>query len=333
VSQVRNVDWLSPEELAQRADLLESMLRGCRVCPRSCKVNRLQEQRGYCGSGDLPVVSWYGPHFGEEPPISGVHGSGNIFFGGCNLRCVYCQNYQISQDPVAVRNDAMECRRLADIMLELAEAGCHNINLVSPTHFVPQIVRASSMARAAGLSIPVVYNSNAYESVEVLSLLEGVIHVYLPDLKYADDEVARRCSKVDHYVGTARAAIREMHRQMGTKLTYSDDGMLIRGLIIRLLVLPNDLAGIEHSLQFIHDELSPDVAVSLMAQYYPAHQAVGTDRYPLLSRGLSAGEWLRAVEALERLGMETGWLQDWQAAPDAYRPDFNDRVNPFKVTI
>jgi len=214
VSQLWNIDWLTPEELAQRADKLEGMLRSCRVCPRSCGVDRSSGQRGFCGSGDLPVVSWHGPHFGEEPPISGIHGSGNIFFGNCNLRCVYCQNHQISQDRTAVRNGAVECRRLADIMLELADFGCHNINLVSPTHFVPQIVRALSMARAAGLSIPVVYNSNAFECTEVLGLLEGVIHVYLPDLKYADDAVARRCSKVDHYVSSARAAITEMHRQM-----------------------------------------------------------------------------------------------------------------------
>jgi putative pyruvate formate lyase activating enzyme len=324
------MDWLTPEELAQRADKLERMLRDCRVCPRSCGVDRSSEKRGFCGSGDLPLVSWYGPHFGEEPPISGDRGAGNIFFGNCNLRCVYCQNHQISQDPMAVRNGAVECRRLADIMVELAESGCHNINLVSPTHFVPQIVRALSFARAAGLSIPVVYNSSAYECAEVLSLLEGVIYVYLPDLKYADDEVARSFSQVDHYVSSARAAIREMHRQMGTTLLYNGDGVLIQGLIIRLLVLPNDLGGIEQSLEFIHDELSPDVAVSLMAQYYPAHQVVRTDQYPLLSRGISAAEWLRAVEAMDRLGMETGWLQDWQEAPGSYRPNFDDRLNPFK---
>jgi putative pyruvate formate lyase activating enzyme len=331
--QVTGFQWLKSEELAQRADSLEGMLRTCRVCPHVCGVDRTAGETGICRSGHSPIIASYGPHFGEEPPISGIQGAGNIFFGNCNLGCVYCQNHQISQYPLTERHHEVDCRHLAGIMMDLAHSGCHNINLVSPTQFVPQIVRALSLAGSAGLSIPIVYNSNAFESVEVLRLLDGIVHVYLPDLKYADDEIARGYSKADNYVSRARTAIREMYRQMGSSLIFDDDGILLRGLITRLLVLPNDLAGIARSLQFIHDDLSPDVAISLMAQYYPTHRVVTTDHYPLLSRKINAAEWERAVGALDRLGMETGWLQDWKEAPDSYRPDFSDRLNPFKTAV
>jgi putative pyruvate formate lyase activating enzyme len=329
---VSDAGWLAPEELAERAALLDRLLKPCRVCPHACGVDRTISNNGKCCSGSHPIVSFHGPHFGEEPPISSVSGAGNIFFGNCNLRCVYCQNHQISQRPMTEQEYAVDCRRLADIMMELAECGCHNINLVSPTHFAPQIVRSLSIARAAGLAIPIVYNTNAFESLETLALLDGVVHVYLADLKYSDNKVARRCSEVQDYVGIARTAIREMYRQMGPDLIYDADGVLIRGLIIRLLVLPNDQAGVDDSLQFIHDELSPDVAISLMAQYFPTHRVVSTDRHPLLSRRINAAEWERAVCAVDRLGMVSGWLQDWTEAPDVYRPDFEDRRNPFKGT-
>ncbi len=329
VVRIKTAGWLSPKELTKRADLLDAVLESCAICPRACGVNRILDNRGYCRSGRLPIVSAYGPHFGEEPPISGSRGAGNIFFGNCNLRCVHCQNYQISQCPEAERHREVDFQVLASVMLELAGMGCHNINLVSPTHFVPQSVRSLTIARAAGLTLPIVYNSNGYESVETLRLLDGVVQVYLPDLKYADEDAAASYSKAEDYVVSARAALREMYRQMGPELVFADDGTLIRGLVIRLLVLPNGLADIEQSLQFIHDELSPDVAVSLMSQYYPTHRVLKSHGYALLARKINAAEWHRALVAMERLGMESGWLQDWEEAPDCYRPDFNDRCQAF----
>lgn len=325
--------WLTTEELAARADVLETKLGHCDICPRACGVDRTRRSNGFCRSGWHPILSAHGPHFGEEPPISGQKGAGNLFFGNCNLRCVYCQNHQISQSPGAERHRAIDCRALSRTMMELAKRGCHNINLVSPTHFVPQIVRSLSMARAAGLSLPIVYNCNGYESVETLQLLDGIVHVYLPDLKYADEELARRYSGVDQYVDTARAAIREMYRQVGSKLVFDDRGMMIKGMIVRLLVLPNGLADVERSLTFIQEELSPDVAISLMAQYYPTQRVRANGRDLLLSRTISFAEWQRALAVLDRLGMENGWLQDWAEAPECYRPDFNDRCNPFKTAV
>jgi putative pyruvate formate lyase activating enzyme len=323
--------WLTPKELAARADLLDVVLGDCRICPRACGVDRILDDRGYCRSGRLPIVSAYGPHFGEEPPISGSRGAGNIFFGNCNLRCVHCQNYQISQSPEAERQREVDSQALASVMLELAGLGCHNINLVSPTHFVPQSVRSLAVARAAGLNLPIIYNSNGYESLETLRLLDGVVQVYLPDLKYADEDAAASYSEAKDYVVSARAALREMYRQMGSELVFADDETLIRGLVIRLLVLPNGLADTEQSLQFIHDELSPNVAVSLMSQYYPTHRVLESDRYILLARNITAAEWHRALAAMERLGMESGWSQDWAEAPHCYRPDFSDRFRPFKT--
>jgi putative pyruvate formate lyase activating enzyme len=324
------LDLFSTGELHRRVELLESLLGPCRVCPQHCAVDRSKGDQGVCHSGLRPIVSWHGPHYGEEPPISGEKGAGNIFFGNCNLRCVYCQNHQISQNPQHERRHEVDCEHLATIMLGLQSQGCHNINLVSPTHFVPQIVRALLKAAEKGLSLPVVYNTNGYESVETLQLLEGIVDVYLPDLKYADDAIARSYSWVRRYATTARAAIQEMFRQTGCNLGFDGHGMLARGLVIRLLVLPNDLAEIEDSLRFIRQELSPEVAVSLMSQYYPTHLVTRQDQYPLLMRRISAGEWTQAVAALERYGMENGWMQAWDEAADHYQPDFDDRQNPFK---
>jgi len=317
-------------QLRGRAEQLELLLGSCSVCPRCCAVDRLHGEQGACSSGYLPIVAWFGPHFGEEPPISGIKGAGNIFFANCNLRCVYCQNHQISQNPDGERYRQVDFEHLAGIMLELQERGCHNINLVSPTHFVPQIVRALVIAAGRGLSLPIVYNSNGYESVQTLQLLDGVVDVYLPDSKYSDDAVGLRYSGVDLYASRTRAALREMFRQTGAGLTFDAGGMLTKGLLIRLLVLPNDLAGIEESLQFIHQELSPEVAVSLMSQYYPTHLAACQDRYPLLMRKINAGERARAVSALDRHGMENGWMQDWELAADHYQPNFDDPDNPFE---
>lgn len=338
MAEVRDQKKIQPEylrlqesgELAARVAALESLLERCTVCPRDCLNNRLQNEIAACYSGRLPIVSSYTPHFGEEPALVGTHGAGNIFFGNCNLRCVYCQNYQISQTHKQQLKNEISHERLAEIMLELQGQGCHNINFVSPTHFAPQMARAVLLAAEAGLKLPIVYNTNAYDSVEVLRLLAGIVDVYLPDLKYADDESGYLYSKVPGYKEHARRAVAEMFAQVGDELIFDSNGLLQRGLVIRLLVLPNDIGGVRESLEWIRDELSPRVAVSMMAQYYPTHQAATSKRHILLSRRITETEWSRALSALDELGMEEGWMQEFDGAAYYYRPDFDNREAPFK---
>jgi putative pyruvate formate lyase activating enzyme len=324
------VRLLASGELKRRVESLEALLERCTVCPRDCLNNRLKDEIAACYSGRLPIVSSYTAHFGEEPPLVGKRGAGNIFFGNCNLRCVYCQNYQISQAHKEQIKNQVTHERLAGMMLELQARGCHNINFVSPTHFAPQMARAILIAAEQGLRLPIVYNTNAYDSVEVLRLLDGIVDIYLPDLKYAEDEAGFLYSKVRSYASVSRAALTEMHRQMGAELVYDEDGLLQRGLVIRLLVLPNDIGGLRESLRWIRNALSPHVAVSLMAQYYPTNVAGTNQRYTLLSRRIRESEWLRAVSALDELGMESGWMQEYDGAAFYYRPDFNDAETPFR---
>lgn len=316
-------------ELEERAARLLALLESCRICPRDCDVNRLKDEAAACYSGLLPIVSSYTPHFGEEPALVGRFGAGNVFLGLCNLRCVYCQNYQISQTFKLQRSNEVSFERLAEIFLELQARGCHNINWVSPTHFAPQLVKSLHIAASQGLRLPIVYNTNAYDSVEVLRLLDGVVDIYLPDLKYSDERAGREYSKVPDYVFRARAAVKEMYRQIGDALTFGADGLLTRGLVIRLLVLPNDAAGILDTLKWIKDELSPRVAVSVMAQYFPTNK-VGIERYPLLSRKIRWSEWLSVLDRMESLGLEEGWCQDFESAAEYYKPDFGDPRTPFK---
>jgi putative pyruvate formate lyase activating enzyme len=290
----------------------------------------MEDELARCYSGRLPIVSSHTPHFGEEPALVGAKGAGNIFFGNCNLRCVYCQNYQISQTHKEQIKNEVTHERLAEMMLELQEKGCHNINFVSPTHFAPQMARAILLAARRGLRLPIVYNTNAYDSVEVLRLLDGIIDVYLPDLKYAESDAGHTYSKVQDYTEHARRALAEMYRQMGDRLVFGTDGLLMRGLVIRLLVLPNDVAGIGDSLAWIRNALSPEVAISLMAQYYATNRAATDKRYILLSRSITESEWLRALSMLDELGMEEGWMQEYDGAAHYYRPDFTDREQPFK---
>ncbi|MBA3766018.1 MAG: radical SAM protein [Acidobacteria bacterium] len=317
-------------ELERRVRLLEALLERCTVCPRDCLNNRLRDELAACYSGRLAVVSSYTAHFGEEPALVGTHGAGNIFFGNCNLRCVYCQNYQISQTHKEQIKNQVTHERLARMMIELQERGCHNINFVSPTHFAPQMARAVLLAATRGLRLPIVYNTNAYDSVEVLRLLDRVVDVYLPDLKYTDSEAGYEYSKVKDYSEHARRAILEMYAQMGDELEIGEDGLLKRGLVIRLLVLPNDLAGVRESLEWIRDAVSPRVAVSLMAQYYATNRAATDERYILLSRRITESEWLQALATLDELGMSEGWMQEYDTASHYYRPDFADPETPFK---
>lgn len=321
---------LESGELENRVEALEQLLLSCTVCPLDCGNNRIEDQLARCFSGRLPIVSSYTAHFGEEPPLVGTRGAGNIFFGNCNLRCVYCQNYQISQTYKEQIKNQLSHERLAEIMLELQTRGCHNINFVSPTHFAPQMARSILLAARQGLRVPIVYNTNSYDAVSVLRLLDQVVDVYLPDLKYADDESGYTYSKVKSYKEYSRLALKEMFRQTGDELVFDENGLLQRGLVIRLLVLPNDIGSIEESIEWIRDELSPRVAISLMAQYYPTNQAEKNQRYVLLSRRIRESEWMKATSALEMLGMENGWVQEFDGSAYYYRPDFTDADRPFR---
>lgn len=290
-------------ELARRIDRAYDTLRHCTLCPRACGIDRLSGEKGYCLAGAEPAVASWTAHVWEEPPISGTQGSGTIFFSHCTARCQFCQNYPISQLGVG---RPVSIQRLAEMMLELQARGCHNINLVTPTHFVPQILAALSLAIAGGLRLPLVYNSSGFETVETLRLLEGVVDIYLPDAKYSDDGVANRLSGFQGYVAANRAALREMYRQVGQDLVLDQNGLALRGLIIRHMVLPEGLSGTQEVLAWIARELSPFIHISLMGQYFPAHKAVGD---PVLGRKVSAEEYLQALEAFDLVGLERGWRQ------------------------
>jgi putative pyruvate formate lyase activating enzyme len=256
------------------------------------------------------VAAWH-PHFGEEPPISGRRGSGTIFLANCNLRCVFCQNWDISQRPKDFVKQTMTPQQLAEVMVQLQAAGCHNINWVSPTHQVPQLVEALYLAAQIGLAIPIVYNTNAYDSLETLRLLEGIADIYLPDLKYADPQAAELCSRVPDYPSHARKAIAEMYRQVGHRWLLDEEGVLRRGLLVRILVLPHELAGVEASSAWLAQSCSPQVAVSLMSQYRPCHWAA-RGRYPLLARRITSEEYGAALQALQRFNFsENTYVQPY----------------------
>jgi putative pyruvate formate lyase activating enzyme len=312
-------------ELEKRTEELNSHLADCDICPRQWSVNRLENEAGFCNSGRRPIVASFCAHHGEEPVLSGRRGSGTIFLGNCNLRCLYCQNYQISQNPQRQRSNETDGRTLAERMLYLQEElCCHNINFVSPSHFAPQIVAAIALAVPMGLNVPLVYNSNGYDSVETLKALDGIMSIYLPDLKYAEDRWARKFSQAPEYVRLSRAAITEMFRQVGF-LELDDDGVARRGLIVRHLVLPNGLAGSAESLAWLAGEVSPRVAVSLMSQYYPRHRA---PRVPLLAQPVSAEEYGEALKGMETAGLAEGWCQG-KGAEKIYLPNFERNGGPF----
>ncbi len=274
---------------------LRARLASCDLCPRECRVNRLEDERGVCRVGRKAIVSSYGPHFGEEPVLVGRFGSGTIFFSGCNLKCCFCQNYEISQ---LLMGKEVEKEELARLMLELKRMGCHNINLVSPTHVIAQIIEALPIAIDLGLDLPIVYNSGGYDSVSVLRLLEGIIDIYMPDAKYGDDEIGEQLSGVKGYWRINREALREMHRQVGDLVT--EEGIAQRGMLIRHLVLPDQLAGSERVLRFIAQELSPHSYVNIMDQYRPCYLA---HRHPSLSRRITRSEYDRVVTWARSAGL------------------------------
>lgn len=312
-------------ELYSRAESAYKNLMSCTSCPRNCEVDRTNYEYGICASGHLPIVSSFTPHFGEEPVLSGTMGAGNIFFGNCNLKCVYCQNYEISQNPKLENKNQVSHKRLAKIMLELQEKGCHNIGLVSPTHFSATILKSIYLAAEGGLKLPIIYNTNGYDSVEMLKFYDGVIDIYLPDLKYGNSEEAKKYSLVDNYFEKTKEAIKEMFRQVGDELVY-EDGVVVKGLIIRHLILPNDLSGTEEVFKFIAKELSPNVHISLMSQYYPTNKAY---KDILIDRHIRISEYERALDLLDKYGLQNGWTQELESA-ETYRPEFSkDRANPF----
>lgn len=287
---------LSADELEARANEAFARMGNCDLCARLCHIDRLAGKLGVCKTGLQARVSSYGPHMGEENPLRGWNGSGTIFFARCNLRCVFCQNHDISQTDTGTQVTAQE---LATMMLNLQVRGCHNINLVSPSHVVPQILKALALAVEGGLHIPLVYNTGGYDSLETLKLLEGVVDIYMPDMKFANCGYAKKYSRAQDYPQVNRAAVREMFRQVGD-LQTDDCGIAVRGLLVRHLVLPRNQAGTKQILQFLADEISPDTYLNLMAQYHPAYQA---NRYPELNRRITANEYSAALCIAKEAGM------------------------------
>ena len=287
---------LTDREFEEKIEALFDKLKSCSICPRSCKVDRTKGQLGYCKTGFLPFVSSYGPHFGEESVLVGFNGSGTIFFTSCNLGCIFCQNYEISQLRIG---DEISFEDLARIMIKLQQLGCHNINLVSPTHQIPQIVKSLKIARSMGLKIPIVYNTNAYDSVETLKILEGIIDIYMPDAKYSDNNVARELSDAPSYFEVMKEAIKEMQRQVGD-LLLNGNGIAVRGLIVRHLVLPNGLAGSELIFKFLSQSVSKNVFLNIMDQYRPCFKATS---HAKLSRRITKGEFEEAIKLAKKYGL------------------------------
>ena len=276
------------------------MLKACRICPRECGVNRLEGEIGVCNAPLKAKISSVGPHYGEESPLVGVGGSGTIFFSHCNLKCVFCQNSDISQFGHGYEITSGE---LAQKMLQLQSIGCHNINFVTPTPYVPQILEALELAVKKGLELPLVYNCGGYESIDTIRLLDGIVDIYMPDFKYGDEENALTYSKAEDYFERCSEALEEMHRQVGV-LKMDERGIAQRGLLIRHLVMPHELAGSHKVLRFIADRLSKDTYVNIMAQYYPSYRA---DAFPALTRRITSAEYREAIEIAKDCGLYRGF--------------------------
>ena len=288
---------LSPAELRQRAEKAVAMLGDCAVCAQECRVDRLAGEKGFCRGGRLAAVSSWGPHFGEESVLVGRRGSGTIFFANCNLACRFCQNCDISQSG---EGEEVNAGDLAEAMLEVQGMGCPNVNLVSPSHYAPQILEALVIAAEKGLKVPLVYNTGGYDAPETLALLDGVVDIYMPDIKFGDDELGAKYSRAPRYFTVAKAAVKIMHRQVGD-LQLNEKGVATRGLLIRHLVMPGNLARTEAIMKFIAEEISPDTFVNLMDQYYPAHEA---RKYPELSRRITREEYREAVRIARAAGLK-----------------------------
>ncbi len=287
-------------ELEDRIIQLASILEACSLCPRRCKVNRLKGELGYCGAGANLVVSSFFPHFGEERPLVGRSGSGTIFLTHCNLKCNFCQNCDISHEGVGGMTST---QKLAQMMIALQLQGCHNINFVTPTHYAPQIVAALPDAIKMGLELPLVYNCGGYESLEVIELLDGIVDIYMPDAKFSNTKYAKQYANAPDYFDFFKSAIKEMYRQVGI-LKLDEDGIASRGLLIRHLVMPNDVAGSEEILKFIAEKLSKDNYVNIMTQYRPSFEAIDE---PMIDRRISSKEYYQTIEWAKSFGLHWGF--------------------------
>ena len=297
------LEALKSGKLDELIEKLYGSLESCAICPRKCKVNRLKGKQGFCKTGLKPKVFSYMAHRGEEPAISGVRGSGTIFFANCNMGCVYCQNYEFSQ---IGQGREVELEDLAKFMLELQGMGCHNINLVTPTHVLPQILKSLKIAALGGLKIPLVYNTGGYELPEIIQLLDGIIDIYLPDMRYSDNGAAIKFSNAPGYPEYNQKAVKEMFRQAGLP-QLDEKGVIRRGIIIRHLVLPNDVSGTERIMKFIAEELSVDTYVSLMSQYLPYNKAA---EFTEINRRLQLKEYEEAKVIMDKYGLTFGWVQE-----------------------
>lgn len=283
-------------EFDRRAARTLSILESCRLCPRECSINRLENDTGACGIGRRAAVSSAHPHFGEENPLVGRYGSGTIFFTGCNLKCLFCQNHDISQEHAGTDVSPGE---LSSLMLELQNIGCHNLNLVTPTHVVPQIMEALKIAVNEGFRLPIVYNTGGYDSIEVIRLLEGIVDIYMPDMKYLSPAAAKKYSDAEDYPRVIKSVIGEMHRQVGD-LEISPDGTAVRGLLVRHLVMPGSLDDTERIVRFLAEDISRDTYVNVMRQYHPSYRA---REHPPIDRPLSGDEWIHAIGMAQKAGL------------------------------
>ncbi len=292
--RINPIDFLH-SILPDRVIEAETILKRCELCPRKCHADRTAREKGFCKTGDKPFVSTWGPHFGEERPLVGRHGSGTIFFGNCNLGCIFCQNYSISH---LGEGEEISFEKLASIMMELQAIGCHNINLVTPTHQMPMILRSLEIAMGKGLSIPLVYNYGGYESLHAVELLEGIVDIYMPDFKYSDPDMSLRYSNAKDYPDAAKSAIKEMHRQVGDLII--ENGVAKKGLLVRHLVLPEGIAGTKEVVRFIA-EISKDTYINIMDQYHPCFRAFEN---PPLNRRITDKEYKEAIKLALDAGLK-----------------------------
>lgn len=294
-----------------------NLMKECTICPRNCKVDRTKGNRGYCRETDKLVVARASLHMWEEPCISGTNGSGTVFFSGCSLGCVYCQNYNISN---GMSGKEITTERLAEIFLELQTKGAHNINLVTPTHFVVQIIDAIVMSRKKGLRIPIVYNTSGYEKVETIKMLEGHVSVFLPDLKYMDGNIAKKYSNCQDYFQHASKAIEEMVRQTG-KIEFNEDGMVVKGVIVRHMTLPGYLEDSKNIIKYLYETFKDKIFISIMNQYTPLNEVT---KYPEINRKIMDCEYDELVDYAVEIGVENGFIQEGETALESFIPDFDN---------
>lgn len=313
--------------IKDRLPAIRELANPCQLCMHKCKIDRKKGGKGLCKAGSAPAVYSYSPHYGEEPPLSGHRGSGTIFFTHCNMKCVYCQNYTFSQES---KLEEISTEELAERMLELERLGCHNINFVSPTHYAWQIVEAIEIAVKNSLNIPIVYNTGGYDNIELIKLLDGIVDIYLPDMRYSQDAMAKKFSSAPRYVENNRLAIKEMFKQTGV-LKLTTGGLAKKGVIVRLLILPDNVSGTIDTLRFLKEEVSEDIYLSVMSQYHPTYLAEG---FPEISRRINKEEYKEVIEEVEKLGFTNGWIQGYMTTADHFlgtniKPKFLDKKGEF----